>query len=192
MILVFSLSALWWRRIRGLWKLPVGRDWLWGKLGLVLMCGAMLNKSLVQFSVDGWGCVPSLLFDLRPNYGGGNEDNGNFLLKVPCMHCCTQCLQHCTRPLPTHASTRDSWTLMGMFGSVSCLGQLLSPESWCFHELPNIQAGFRKKQRNQRSNCQHPLDHQKSKRAPEKHPFLLYWLCQSLWLCGSQQTVENS
>ena len=22
--------------------------------------------------------------------------------------------------------------------------------------------------------------------------FLLYWLCQSLWLCGSQQTVENS
>ena len=21
---------------------------------------------------------------------------------------------------------------------------------------------------------------------------LLYWLCQSLWLCGSQQTVENS
>ena len=22
----------------------------------------MLNKSLIQFSVDGWGCVPSLLF----------------------------------------------------------------------------------------------------------------------------------
>ena len=28
-------------------------------------------------------------------------------------------------------------------------------------------------------NCQHPLDHQKSKRVPEKHLFLLYWLCQS-------------
>ena len=27
---------------------------------------------------------------------------------------------------------------------------------------------------------------------PEKHLFLLYWLCQSLWLCGSQQTVGNS
>ena len=26
----------------------------------------------------------------------------------------------------------------------------------------------------------------KSKRVPEKHLFLLYWLCQSLWLCGSQ------
>ena len=41
---------------------------------------------------------------------------------------------------------------------------------------------FEKRQRNQRSNCQHPLDHQKSKRVPEKHPLLLYWLCQSLWL----------
>ena len=29
-------------------------------------------------------------------------------------------------------------------------------------------------------------DHRKSKRFPEKHLFLLYWLCQSLWLCGSQ------
>ena len=32
---------------------------------------AMFSTSSVQFSVDGWGCVPSLLFDLRPNY----EDN---------------------------------------------------------------------------------------------------------------------
>ena len=30
------------------------------------------------------------------------------------------------------------------------------------------------------------VDHGKSKRVPEKHLFLLYWLCQSLWLCGSQ------
>ena len=28
------------------------------------MGGAMLSKSLIQFSVDGQGCVPSLLFDL--------------------------------------------------------------------------------------------------------------------------------
>ena len=38
---------------------------------------AILSESLIQFSIDGQGCVPSLLFDLRPNYGGGNEDNGN-------------------------------------------------------------------------------------------------------------------
>ena len=54
-------------------------------------------------------------------------------------------------------------------------------------ELPDVQAGFR--QRNQRSNCHHPLDHQKSKRVPEKHLLLLYWLCQSLF---PQWTVENS
>ena len=35
--------------------------------GFVLMGGAMFSKSLIQFSIDGLGCVPSLLFDLRPN-----------------------------------------------------------------------------------------------------------------------------
>ena len=54
-----------------------------------------------------------VLFDLRPNYGGGNE-------KVPCMHCYTQCPQPCTGPPLTHASTRDSWTLTGKSGSVPC------------------------------------------------------------------------
>ena len=29
---------------------------------------------------------------------------------------------------------------------------------------------------------------EKAKKVPEKHLLLLYWLCQSLWLCGSQQT----
>ena len=41
----------------------------------------MLSKSFIQFSVDGQSCVPSLLFDLGPNYGGGKEDNGNLLQK---------------------------------------------------------------------------------------------------------------
>ena len=41
----------------------------------------MLSKSLIQFSVDGWGYVPSLLFGLRPNSGGDNKVNGNLLQK---------------------------------------------------------------------------------------------------------------
>ena len=81
---------------------------------------AMLSKSLIQNSVDGQGCVPSLLFDLRPNYGGGNEDNGDLFQKIPCMYCYTQCPQPCSRPLATHASAGDSWTLTGKSGSVSC------------------------------------------------------------------------
>ena len=40
-------------------------------------------------------------------------------------------------------------------------------------ELPDVQAGCSKK-RNQRSNCQDPLDYQKSKRISEKHLLLLY------------------
>ena len=42
----------------------------------------MLNKSLIQFSAEGWGCIPSL-FGLRPNYGRGKEDNGD-LFKRTC------------------------------------------------------------------------------------------------------------
>ena len=61
------------------------------------------------------------------------------------------------------------------------------------HELPDVQAGFRKgpekRIRDQIANIWWIIG--KSKRIPEKHLLLLYWLCQSLWLCGSQQTVEN-
>ena len=49
-------------KVKRLLEVPDGRDWLREKLGLVLMGGAMLIKSLIQFSVDGWGCVFSLLF----------------------------------------------------------------------------------------------------------------------------------
>ena len=52
-------------------------------------------------------------------------------------------------------------------------------------ELPDVQAGFRKGRgtRDQIANI-HWIT--------EKHLFLLYWLCQIFWLCGSPQTVENS
>ena len=49
-------------KVRGLGKLPDGRDWLRRKLGLVLMGGILVSKSLIQFSVDGRSCVPFLLF----------------------------------------------------------------------------------------------------------------------------------
>ena len=46
------------------------------------------------------------------------------------------------------------------------------------HELPDVQAGFRKGR-----GTRDKTDHQKSKIIPEKHLLWLYWLCQSLWLC---------
>ena len=78
------------------------------------------QQSLIEFSFDGQDCFLSLLFDLRPNYGRGNEDNGDLFQKVPCTHCHSQCPQPCSRPPLTHDSTRDSWTLMGQSGSVFC------------------------------------------------------------------------
>ena len=85
-----------------------------GKLGLVLMGRAVLGKSLVHFSVGGWGYVPSLSFDLRPDYGEGNEDNGDL---PPKASCCTGALSAptlqqaaadprlCWRLLDTHTHT---------------------------------------------------------------------------------------
>jgi len=61
-----------------------------GDMGLVLIGGAILSKSLNQFSVDEQGCVSSLLFGLSPNYGRGNGGNGNLLQKVLSQHYCIQ------------------------------------------------------------------------------------------------------
>ena len=58
-------------------------------------------------------------------------------------------------------------------------------------ELPDVQAGFRKGRgtRDQIANIRWIIE---KTRVPEKHLLLLYWLCQSPWLGGSQQTLKNS
>ena len=92
---------------------------------------AMLNKYVMQFSIGGQSCVSSLQFDLRPDYGGGNEDNGSYLQKDLCMHCHTQCPQPCNRPLltqPPPKILRHSWASLNQ----SLVGSLLlSPECCC-------------------------------------------------------------
>ena len=86
---------------------------------------AMLNKSLIQFSVDGRGCVPSLLF------GWGQT---MVVLMTSFKRTCARpvvfsvpdpAAGHCwlTPPLET------SWTFTGTSGSVSC--DTDSPGSWC-------------------------------------------------------------
>ena len=58
-------------------------------------------------------------------------------------------------------------------------------------ERPDVQAGFRKGRgtRDQIANIHWIIEKAK---VPAKHLPLFYWPCQTLWLCGSQQTVENS
>ena len=54
-------------------------------------------------------------------------------------------------------------------------------------ELPGVQAGFRKGRgtRDQIANICWII---KKARGFQKNIYPAYWLCQSLWLCGSQQT----
>ena len=61
-------------------------------------------------------------------------------------------------------------------------------QNYVNHELPDVQAGFRNGRgtRDQIANICWII--KKIKRAPIKHLFLLFWACQSLWMCGSQQT----
>ena len=115
------MESSWWER------LTEGETGSYG-LGYV-------SNTLMQFSVDGQGCVPSLLFDLRPNCGGGSEDNGSLLQKVPCTHCCTECPNpapghHCPTPLPEtprHSRASVGQSLMGSL--------LLSPGFSCAQEF---------------------------------------------------------
>ena len=89
---------------------------------------AMLSISLIKFSVDGWSCVPSLLFTWEKIYGGGNKDNLDLPQKNPVMYCHSLCPQPCSRPPPTHAFAGDFWTPTGKSPVWSLF---LSPESWC-------------------------------------------------------------
>ena len=62
---------------------------------------------------------------LGPNYGGSNEDNGEFLQKVPCMYCYTQCPHQPTPLLETPGHSQAS------LGQSLVESRLLSPGSWC-------------------------------------------------------------
>ena len=63
-------------------------------------------------------------------------------------------------------------------------------------EIPDVQAGFRRVRgtRDQITNIRWIIKKvtEFQKNYFQKNLLLLYWLCQSLWLCDSQQAMENS
>ena len=74
-----------------------------------------------------------------------------------------ECSNYCTIALISHASKVMLKILQAIF------------QPYVNRELPAAQAGFRKDRgTREEPNCQHPLDHGKSMRVPEKHLFLLY------------------
>ena len=92
-------------------------------MGLVLMGGAMLSKSLIQFSVDGWGCVPSLFFTW-----------GQTMVEV--METSFKRSHECSAPNPAAGHCQPVSPLQTSVHSQASLGQslvgslLLSPGSW--------------------------------------------------------------
>ena len=118
-------------KVRGLWKLLDGRDLLRGKLGLVLMGEAMFSKYLIQFSVDQWGCVPSLLFTWVPTMV---EIMKIMVTSFKSSHACTAIVSVPNPaaghhwPTPLLASPGHSQESLGQ----SLVGSLIVPPgSWC-------------------------------------------------------------
>ena len=80
---------------------------------------------------------------------------------------------------------------------LTCLQSMLNIlqarlQQYMNHELPDVQAGFRKGigTRDQIANILWIIE--KAREFQKNIYFFLYWLFQSLWLCESQQNVENS
>ena len=82
-------------------------------------------------------------------------------IPIPKKDNAKECSNYCTIALISHTSKVMLKSLQAVL------------QQYVNRELPDVQAGFRR-QKNQRSNCQYLQDHQKIKRVPEKHLFLLY------------------
>ena len=67
-----------------------------------------------------------------------------------------------------------------------------SPNQAVNCELPDVQAGIRRGRGTREQTADICWIIEKAREIQKKHLLLLYWLHQSLWLCGSQQTEENS
>jgi len=84
-----------------------------------------------------------------------------------------ECSNYCTTALISHTSKVMLKILQARH------------QQYANTEIPDVQAGFRKGRgtRDQIANIRWITE--KAMRLPENHLLLFYWLCQSLWLCGS-------
>ena len=104
----------------------------------------------------------------------------SLFIPIPKKGNAKECSSYCTIALISHTSKVMLKILQSRL------------QQYVNHELPDVQAGFRKGRgtRDQIANIHWIME--KAREFQKKHQFLLYWLCQRLWLCGSQWTVENS
>ena len=88
----------------------------------------MISKSLIRFSVDGWSCLPSLLFTSGQTKVEVMKVMAFSFKRSQACTAILKCPQPCSRPPPTHASDRDSQTPTGKPEAVSC--GVTAPFSW--------------------------------------------------------------
>ena len=136
-----------------------------------------------------WKCRIQYASKFGKLTSGQKTGKGEFI-SIPKRGNAKECSNYCTVAFISHASEVMLKILQ------------VRLQQYMNHELPEVQTGFRKgrwKKKKKREKGRWTWDQFanicwiiEKARVPEKHLFLLYWLCQSLWLCGSQSTVENS
>ena len=79
-----------------------------------------------NFLLMGGGLCSLPVIYLGPNYGRGNEDNGDLLQKVPCMYCSNPAACHC-QPIPLLETPGHSQASLVQSREVT------DPFSWVWH-----------------------------------------------------------
>ena len=125
-----------------------------------------------------WKCCAQYASKFR-KLSGAHRTGKSVFIPIPKNGNAKECSNFCTIALISHASKVMLKILQARL------------QQYVNHELPDVQAGFRKGRRTRDQIANIHWITEKS-RVLEKQLLLFYWLCQSLWLCGSQQTVENS
>ena len=100
-------------------------------------------------------------------------------IPVPKKGNAKECSNFCTIALISHASKIMLKILQARL------------QQYVNRELPDVQAGFRKGRRTRDQIANIHCIIEKAREYQKKYLLLLYWLHQTLWLCGSQQTLEN-
>ena len=151
---------------------PVARRWAHSEMNRFL--NQLLQHTYCMLKDDAVKVLHSICQQIWKTQQWPQDWKRSVFIPIPKKGNAKECSDYCTIAVISHASKV----------MLKILQARLQQYMNC--ELPDVQVGFSKGRgtRDQIANICWIM--WKSKRVPEKHLFLLYWLCQSLWLCGSQ------
>ena len=117
-----------------------------------------------------WKCCTQICQQIWKTQQWPQDWKRSVFIPIPKKGNAKECSNYCTVVLISHASKVMLKILQARL------------QQYVNRERPDVQAGFRKGRgtRDQIANIRWVTE---KARVPERHLFLLYWLCQSLWLC---------